>query len=115
MPTLPEWMPEIVQERVDKMGYKSVREIERKAGLSNGAIKYLHNANGVAIGTLVKYLKALGYTCDSPEFEVVNQICSQNIETDCRKIATISPSTNETQNLTVLYIQKSFGEAKQCA
>lgn len=112
MRDFPEWMPEVSQRRARAMGFKSVREIERKAGIANAKLKTLHTGDMATLRNLVAYLRAIGYSCQSPEFDVVNEICSQNVDSNRSACATISSSTNETRNLKVLDKEMKFVDVK---
>ena len=98
---LPEWMPPVSRHRAANAGYRSVRQLELAAKLPNGKLKYLYSADTRAIVQLVAYLKALGYSCNGPEFDVINEICSQNMVEKFGIGAKLSPSS-ETQNVYVL-------------
>lgn len=102
---LPDWMPPATKTRAANMRFQSVRQIERAANLSNNRLHRLLTSEAQAMADMVSLLKALGYSCNSPEFDVINEFCSQNILADCRDIATISTS-NKSQNFYVLQTQK---------
>lgn len=72
---LSEIIPPLMQKRMEKVGIKSVRQLEREMQTSNAAIrKYLSN-DKTSVRLLVSLLHTLGYECKSPEFELIYEIC----------------------------------------
>lgn len=101
MRSWPEWVPTAIRMRAERMGLLSVRKIEEQAHIPNGKLRYLYEADTKAIVHLVSLLKTLGYQCNSPEFDVINEFCSQNMVEICSTGDTIS-TRSETQNVYVL-------------
>ncbi len=91
MRQLPDWVPPAMKIRAEAMGYKSVRELERAAGLSNGYVKQVYSlSSNDTISAMLKLLQALGYECKSPEFDLIKAIPIRKPLNDCSESNTIS-------------------------
>lgn len=77
---LPKWVEQNPKtaERIKQQKIGSIRQLEIDLEMSNGRLEKLYGCWNKPIQHLLNYLYALGYDCDSPEFEIIKEICSQN-------------------------------------
>lgn len=75
---LPKWVPDKTASRIRERKIASIRQLEIDLEMSNGRLEKLYGPQNKPIQHLLNYLYALGYDCDSPEFEIIKEICSQN-------------------------------------
>lgn len=74
---LSEVIPPTMREKMQERGIKSVSSLERQLQVSNGYLRHYLSDDKASIRRLISLLVALGYTCDAPEFALINEICAE--------------------------------------
>ena len=62
---------------MDTLGINSVRKLERQMNVSNATLKHYLSSDKASIRRLVSLQEALGYTCSSPEFDLIKELCGE--------------------------------------
>ena len=62
-----------MRRRMDTLGINSVRKLERQMNVSNATLKHYLSRDKASIRRLV----SLGYTCSSPEFDLIKELCGE--------------------------------------
>lgn len=77
MQELSDNVPPTMRRRMDTLGINSVRKLERQMNVSNATLKHYLSSDKASIRRLVSLLEALGYTCSSPEFDLIKELCGE--------------------------------------
>lgn len=107
---LPAWLPPTIKTRMIARDIKSVRELERQAGFSNGLVVGMCTQyNNESLLNILTLLRTLGYSCNSPEFDVINELVSEN-DLKHRRVTLTIPSVHKTSNSYVLKTMERYKE-----
>ena len=97
-------LPPRLRQRMLERNIKTVKELAVRIDSSvSGLHGYLSNPKPTLI-TLMKLLKELGYSCDSPEFEIINEII------DAKDLRTLPSDSNISESKRIqqyLFIQST--------
>ena len=66
-------VPPTMRKRMAEMNIRNVKELAQRMGRSNQGFGHWLADGKPTLVLLVLLLKELGYTCDSPEFELINE------------------------------------------
>lgn len=63
---------------MDSLEIKSIRALEEEMNVSNAVIGHFLSTDKRSISLLLHLLRTLKYPCNSPEFDLINEIVEQN-------------------------------------
>ena len=66
-------VPPTMRKRMAEMNIKNVKELAQRMGRSNQGLGHWLGDGKPTLVLLMLLLRELGYSCDSPEFELINE------------------------------------------
>lgn len=71
-------IPPTMRQRMATEGIETIKELEAKAGTADTSVAKFLKTDKSSLKLLLNILHALNYKCDSPEFQLINEICEKN-------------------------------------
>lgn len=71
-------IPPIMRKKMDALKIKTLQALEEEMQVCNGGLGRFLSTDKQSLILLLRPLLALGYKCDSPEFEFINEILRSN-------------------------------------
>lgn len=66
-------VPPLMRKRMEEQNIRTIRELAKKMDHSESGLGSYLRSGHPSLAVLVRMLKELGYACDSPEFELINE------------------------------------------
>lgn len=67
-------VPPTMRKRMETMKIRSLKQLSVRVGRAETAVGDYLKSNKPSLALLVAMLKELGYTCSSPEFDLINEL-----------------------------------------
>ncbi len=82
-------VPPSIKRRMNSLGIKSIRQLERDMGVPHATITQYLSTDKPGVLLLMRLLRTLRYDCVAPEFDLINEICGSQALQNVDDLSTI--------------------------